>query len=157
MILQKADQVNKNRNMYTEECLKKAVEEKLMANDAMDLFPEDTDIEEPKINQEQYGKTDYNEISNARKVMREAFDADEQFKWGYICNVAMHFYDELCEDGLELSYDRRNEIANKVLSILKYSSIKEEMVDNAYKELKNISWDNRAVKINNIYNSVSNL
>ncbi len=50
-----------------------------------------------------------------------------------------------------------DEIANKVLSILKYSSIKEEMVDNAYKELKNISWDNRAVKINNIYNSVSNL
>ncbi len=48
------------------------------------------------------------------------------------------------------------EMANKILSILKYSGIKEEMADNAYKELKNISWDNRAVEINNIYKSISN-
>jgi len=106
-----------------------------MVNDAIDLFPADLfpvdpdcDIKAPEIDlvmngktdQEQYGKTDYNEIKNARKIIRDAFDEDEQFKWGYICNIAMHLYDEICKDGLQLDYNRRNEIAEKMLKVIFY-------------------------------------
>jgi len=91
-----------------------------MVNDSIDLFPGDFDIKEPDIEWVVDRKTDYNEIGTARKVMREAFDSDEQLKWGYICNIAMHLYDELCKDGLELNYDRRNEIAKKVLKVIFY-------------------------------------
>lgn len=178
MILLKADQITKNGNVYTEDCLKKAVEDQpkpfkfnnwqevtkeqidiamlmpgeykekdgkfyikqgmldgyiceeyyqeeiktIMVNDAMDLFPEDPDfdIKEPEIDWVMDKPTDYNKIKEARKTIRKAFEKDEQFKWGYICNIAMHLYDELCKDGLKLNYDRRNEIAEKMLKVLFY-------------------------------------
>jgi hypothetical protein len=91
-------------------------------NDAIDLFPNDPDIdnEETKFERAVAGSTDYNKIKEARKTIRKAFEEDEQFKWGYICNIAMHLYDEICKDGLKLDYNRRNEIAEKMLKILFY-------------------------------------
>ena len=86
-----------------------------MVNDVMDLFPEETKFER-KVAE----SIDHNKIRKARKTIRDAFDEDEQFKWGYICNVAMHLYDELCKDGLQLDYNRRNEIAKKVLDVIFY-------------------------------------
>jgi hypothetical protein len=178
MILQDADIINKNGNAYTEECLKKSVENQpkifkfnnwlevtkeqidiamlvpgeykekdgkfyikrgmldgyicdefykeevktVVVNNATDLFPSDPDfdIKEPEIDWMMDKPTDYNEIKKARKTMRKAFDKDKQLKWGYICNIAMHLYDELCKDGLELNYDRRNEIAEKMLKVIFY-------------------------------------
>jgi hypothetical protein len=127
MILQDANIINKNKNVYTEECLKKSAEEKIMPNDAMDLFPEDQDVddEETKFERKVAESIDHNKIRKARKTMRKAFDSDEQLKWGYICNIAMHLYDELCKDGLELNYSRRNEIAEKMLKVIFYLGEKE--------------------------------
>jgi hypothetical protein len=183
MILQDANIINKNRDVYTEECLKKATGNKInpfkfnnwqevtkeqidiamlvpgeykekdgkfyikrgmldgyicdglykeevkiiVVNDAMDLFLEDQDVddEETKFERKVAESIDHNKIRKARKTMRKAFDKDEQLKWGYICNIAMHLYDELCKDGLELNYDRRNEIAEKMLKVIFYLGEKE--------------------------------
>jgi len=87
-----------------------------------DLFPNniDIDIEETKFERAIAESIDYNIIKKARKIMRKAFDSDEQLKWGYICNIAMHLYDELCKDGLKLEINRRNEIAEKMLKVIFY-------------------------------------
>ena len=106
-----------------------------MGDDTIDLFPADPDfdIEAPEIDwvvngkadieatrqqKDGYGLTDYNEFKEAREKMKKAFQLDEQLKWGYICNIAMHLYDEVCKDGLKLDYNRRNEIAKKMLKII---------------------------------------
>jgi len=102
----------------------------IMVNDAMDLvvdlfdgtgLVDDEKIEETKFERTVAESIDYNKIRKARKIIRKAFDSDEQFKWGYICNIAMHLYDEICKDGLELDYNRRNEIAKKMLKVIFYS------------------------------------
>ncbi len=64
--------------------------------------------------------TDYNKINEAKKIMKEAFDSDEQLRWGYIWLIAMHLYDEICKDGLKLDCNRRNEIAEKILKVIFY-------------------------------------
>jgi len=173
MINLKADQLTKNGNVYTKECLRKSIEDQpkivklnrwcevtkkeiynamlmpgeykekdgkfyikqgmldglicdeineeevktVMVNDAIDLFP---NTEETKFERAVAESIDYDKIKKARKTMRKAFDSDEQLKWGYICNIAMHLYDEICKDGLELDYDRRNEIAKKMLKVIFY-------------------------------------
>lgn len=56
-----------------------------------------------------------NEIADARKTMRDAFEKDEEFKHGYLANIAMLLYDEL---GLEK--EKRDEVSDKVLKLIFY-------------------------------------
>jgi hypothetical protein len=106
----------KNGKFYKEET------KTIMVNDAIDLFPEDPDfnIKAPEIDWVMDKPTDYDRIKDAKKVLRKAFSADEQFKWGYILNVAMHLHAELCGDDVELKVERRNEIAEKLLKVIFY-------------------------------------
>ena len=87
-----------------------------------DLFPNvpDFDIKEPEIDLVSDKPTNYDEIKKAKEVLRRAFESDEQFKWGYILNVAMYLYGELIKDGLKLEINRRNEIAEKMLKVIFY-------------------------------------
>jgi len=56
-----------------------------------------------------------NEIADARKTIRDAFEEDPGFKQGYIDNVAILLYDEL---GLEK--EKRDEIADRILRRIFY-------------------------------------
>ncbi len=56
-----------------------------------------------------------NEIADARKTIRDAFEADPGFKQGYIDNVAILLYDEL---GLEKK--KRDKIADRILRRIFY-------------------------------------
>lgn len=56
-----------------------------------------------------------NEIADARKTMRDAFEKDEEFKHVYLANIAMLLYDEL---GLEK--EKRDEVSDKVLKLIFY-------------------------------------
>ncbi len=49
------------------------------------------------------------EIADARRIMREAFERDRAFKKTYIANVAMVLYDE---PGI---MDNRERVAEKIL------------------------------------------
>lgn len=65
-------------------------------------------------------------VKKARKIMREAFDADPDFKMGYIANIAMLLYDRLEKDGITLpneilDYDKRNAAAEDILELIFYS------------------------------------
>ena len=93
-----------------------------MVNDAIDLFPNDPDfnIKAPEIDWVMNQPTDYDKITEAKKVLREAFDSDEQFKWGYIHSVTMHLHDELCKDDINLEIKRRHKIAEKMLKVIFY-------------------------------------
>ncbi len=48
------------------------------------------------------------------------------------------------------------ETANKIISILKYTPMSEEIISNAYLELENISWKKQASHVINIYKSLIN-
>lgn len=56
------------------------------------------------------------EIVDARKIMREAFEKDEGFKLGYIANIACILMDNI--PGLkrgQKAIDLRNDVADKIL------------------------------------------
>lgn len=58
-----------------------------------------------------------NKIAKARKTMRDAFDKDEDFKYGYIANIAMLLHDR---HGIT-NYDKRNAAAEDILQLVFYS------------------------------------
>jgi hypothetical protein len=58
-----------------------------------------------------------NKIAKARKVMKDAFDADPDFRQGYQANIAMCIYD-LCDDSVCPSHEKRNEIADEIIKII---------------------------------------
>jgi len=55
-------------------------------------------------------------VKKARKIMREAFDADPDFKLGYIANIAMLLHDHY---GIT-DYDKRNAAAEDILKLIFY-------------------------------------
>lgn len=57
-----------------------------------------------------------NKIKKARKTMRDAFDADPDFKMSYIANIAMLLYDH---HGIT-DYDKRNAAAEDILKLVFY-------------------------------------
>lgn len=63
-----------------------------------------------------------NKIQRARETMRNAFDADEDFKDVYIANIAMLMYDELHKMKYrpKLRYNDRNELAEKIVDLIFY-------------------------------------
>jgi len=58
-----------------------------------------------------------NKIARARKTMKDAFDADPDFKMGYIANIAMLLHDHY---GIT-DYDKRNAAAEDILKLIFYS------------------------------------
>lgn len=57
-----------------------------------------------------------NKIAGARKVMRDAFEKDDDFKHGYISNIAMLLHDRY---GI-VDYDIRNKAAEDILKLIFY-------------------------------------
>lgn len=60
-----------------------------------------------------------NEIERARKVMRDAFEVDQEsggLKDGYISNIAMLLHDNY---GIT-NYDKRNQAAEDILKLIFY-------------------------------------
>lgn len=56
------------------------------------------------------------EIKDARQVMREAFEQDEAFKFGYVANIACVLMDNI--PGMKrgtIAYERRMDIATQIL------------------------------------------
>jgi len=62
-------------------------------------------------------KESMNKIQKARKTMRDAFDADSDFKMGYIANIAMLLHDH---HGIT-NYEKRNAAAEDILKLIFYS------------------------------------
>jgi len=72
------------------------------------------------------------EISEARRVMREAFDKDENFRFGYVANISCLIHDKISWDkkkyALVLLEDNKagwswaatNELAEKILDLIFY-------------------------------------
>jgi hypothetical protein len=58
-----------------------------------------------------------NKIAKARKVMRDAFEKDEDFKESYIANIAMLLHDR---HGIR-NYEKRNAAAKEILELVFYS------------------------------------
>ena len=58
-----------------------------------------------------------NPIPQARKVFRDAFDKDSDFKQGYIANIAMLLHDH---HGIT-DFDKRNAAAEDILKLVFYS------------------------------------
>ena len=56
-------------------------------------------------------------VKKARETMRTAFDADPDFKMGYISNIAMILHDHY---GIT-DYDKRNRAAEDILKLIFYS------------------------------------
>lgn len=61
---------------------------------------------------------------------------------------------EVLTNCLEADFWDVDEIANKIISVIKYKPVKEEITNNAYHELEKISWMKQASKVMNIYNSL---
>lgn len=61
---------------------------------------------------------------------------------------------EILTNCLEVDFWDSEEIANKILSILRYHPLEEEIIENAYRELERISWEKQAEKVFNIYKSL---
>jgi len=71
-------------------------------------------------------------ISEARRVMREAFDADGDFRYGYVANIACLIHDKmswdkkkyalvLLEDNkVGFSWAATNELAEKIVDLIFY-------------------------------------
>ena len=62
------------------------------------------------------------EISEAREVMRKAFERSPDFKRVYRDNIAMCMYDNLSEDDFDsdgdLTPEARNKVAEKIIDII---------------------------------------
>ncbi len=70
-----------------------------------------------------------NKIQNARRVMRDAFAEDPDFRHGYQANIAMKIYDHLCgfgfiDSGNQNDYiDGCNETADDIIKLIFESNI----------------------------------
>ena len=58
-----------------------------------------------------------NQIQKARKVFRDAFDKDPDFKLTYVANIAMLLHDH---HGIT-DFDKRNAAAEDILKLVFYS------------------------------------
>ena len=58
-----------------------------------------------------------NQIQKARKIFRDAFDKDPDFKQGYVANIAMLLHDQY---GLT-DFGERNAAAEDILKLVFYS------------------------------------
>jgi len=63
---------------------------------------------------------------------------------------------EILKNCIRVDFWDIEEIANKAISALRYSPLREEITSNAYRELTNMSWKERASKIVSIYRSLIN-
>lgn len=61
---------------------------------------------------------------------------------------------EILNNCLEVDFWDVDEIANKMISVLEYEPARMEITENAYRELKKISWKKQAFYVLNIYNSL---
>ena len=64
-----------------------------------------------------FNETEINEIKEARKIMRDAFDKDQEpggFKHGYISNIAMLLYDRYGITDYEIRNKAAEDILNKI-------------------------------------------
>ncbi|MCA9381167.1 glycosyltransferase family 4 protein [Candidatus Dojkabacteria bacterium] len=61
---------------------------------------------------------------------------------------------EVLRNSLQVDFWDVDEIVNKIVSVLKYSSLKNDLSENGYNELPNISWDKTASEIIDVYNKV---
>ncbi|MDD3263683.1 MAG: glycosyltransferase family 4 protein [Candidatus Nanoarchaeia archaeon] len=61
---------------------------------------------------------------------------------------------EVFNNCLKMDYWDTQEAANKIISLIRYSELREEMKEKAYEELKGFSWDKPAKKVINIYKKV---
>lgn len=58
---------------------------------------------------------------------------------------------EILENALKVDFWDIDEMANKILAVLKYSSLNVDLRKESRKEIKNITWDKAADKCNNVY------
>ena len=63
---------------------------------------------------------------------------------------------EVLNNYLEVDFWDTEEMANKILSLLKYKIIEEEITQGAFSDIKNISWEKQASKMINVYKSLLN-
>ncbi len=56
------------------------------------------------------------EIKHVRAVMRESFEANPNFKRGYIDNVAMYLYDH--ESGIDIDKSTRDRTAEGIIDLI---------------------------------------
>lgn len=61
---------------------------------------------------------------------------------------------EVFNSCLKTDYWDTEEFANKIISLIRYSELREEMEEQAYEELKGFSWDKPAKKVIDIYEKV---
>ena len=61
---------------------------------------------------------------------------------------------EIVKNALKVDFWDVKELANKILGVLKYQTLHNEMAHNGKDELKNIRWENAGKKIMDIYHSV---
>jgi glycosyltransferase involved in cell wall biosynthesis len=61
---------------------------------------------------------------------------------------------EVIKHCLEVDFWDVDELANKILSTLEYYPLREELVENSYRELKKLSWKNQGKKVLEIYKSL---
>ncbi len=61
---------------------------------------------------------------------------------------------EVLKNCFQVNFWDIEEIADKIISVLEYGTVKEEITTNAYHDLKKISWEKQALKVIGIYNSL---
>lgn len=57
-------------------------------------------------------------IKAARETMREAFKTDDDFKHGYVANIAMLFYDRYGKGNYITNREKRNQAAEDILDLI---------------------------------------
>lgn len=67
-------------------------------------------------NERLYGPIEVNKIAEAVKTMQDVFNKDEDFKMGYIANIAMLLHDRY---GIT-NYEKRNQAAEDILKLIFY-------------------------------------
>ena len=61
---------------------------------------------------------------------------------------------EVLTHALKVDFWDIDQMANKMLAVLKYPCLKDSLTENGRQEIMNITWDTPAQKCINIYNSV---
>ncbi len=62
---------------------------------------------------------------------------------------------EILHHALKVDFWDVRELAGKIISILKHPALSQELVERSREEIRNIHWDNAAVKIIDVYNTVA--
>jgi len=64
---------------------------------------------------------------------------------------------EVINHCLKVDFWDIDQLANKIISVLKYDALGKEMVRNSSEEIRRISWDAAAEKCNNVYKTISRM